>query len=141
MAVTPEEQVDEARAKAGKATKNPEPYFQHYWSYATLWRNWVVGIAAGALFILLNKDVGGRFEARALIASLFVSAAGFQVLLAWINKTAHYYEYRQLEGKEGWWVRSWANVTEWYAIDFTADLASLILVGVAVGIMIRDVIG
>ena len=46
--------------------KDPETYFQYYWGYATTWRNWVIGIAAGALFILLNKEVGASFHCRAL---------------------------------------------------------------------------
>lgn len=120
--------------------------FGHYWQYAKLWRTWVVGIAIGALFILLNKDVGGTFESRANISVLFVVAAGLQVALAWINKTSAYYEYRQeklkSEGKEATlspWGRFWCWLGDKYCIDFTIDLVSLVLVGIAVYVMVTNI--
>lgn len=119
--------------------------FDHYWEYAKLWRTWVVGIAAGALFILLSKDVGGAFESRARVATLFIVAAGGQVLVAWINKTAAYYEYRDECNRRDRkisrkWVLFWCWVGGCYWIDFILDFVSLGLVALAVVMMIQSLL-
>ena len=62
------------------------------------------------------------------------------MLLAWLNKTAHYYEYRRKKGHRSTWTKFWADVTEWYVVDFVADLASLSLVGVALFVMVKNVL-
>jgi hypothetical protein len=120
--------------------------FEHYWEYAKLWRTWVIGVAAAAMFVLLNKDIGVTFPCRAKIAALFVLAAGLQVVLAWINKTAAYYGYRtglnkQIGEKDSWWCTTWLWVEQQYWIDFIIDAASLALVGWAVVTMIASICG
>lgn len=122
--------------------------FAHYWSYAKLWRTWVIGVAAGAVFVLVNKDVGGRFECRATIATLFLVAGGFQVLLAWINKIGAYYEYRYQKGDvlatdprlRQRWARFWRGMTERFWLDVVCDLISLALVAWGLCIMVREVL-
>lgn len=112
--------------------------FNHYWEYAKLWRTWVVGTAIGALFILLNKDVGGMFEERATVATWFIIAAGLQVLLAWVNKTAAYYKYAAEKGCRNPWNALWCWIEEQYWIDFIVDAASIFAVGWAVYLMIHS---
>jgi hypothetical protein len=126
------ESVSDPSQTADADSGEEKARFEHYWEYAKLWRTWVVGIAVGAIFILLNKDMGGKFEDRASIAALFVTAAGLQVVLAWINKTSAYYGYRQSLSYDGRWLRFWVGVGDQYWIDFILDLASLGAVGWAV---------
>ena len=64
MATTRDEHANEARAKPEGAIEDAESCFQQYWHYATLWRTWVVGIAAGALFVLLNKGRERTFRGK-----------------------------------------------------------------------------
>jgi hypothetical protein len=111
--------------------------FQHYWNYATLWRTWVVGIAVGAMFILLNKDVGGKFEDRSMVAAFFVAAAGVQVLLAWVNKVVAYCQYAEDDGSKSKLIGCISSIGNHYWIDCLLDFASLFLVGWAVVLMVK----
>lgn len=134
-----------APVKPPEQLSNSKDRFDHYWEYAKLWRTWVVGIAAAALFILLNKDIGGRFESRACVATLFIVAAGLQVFCAWVNKTAAYYEYqfecdRDSNCSSGCWTKFWCLIGRQYWIDCLLDLLSLILVAYAVCYMVYQLL-
>jgi hypothetical protein len=134
---TDDEKKKAAELEAARE-KEAEPYFQHYWKYATLWRTWVIGVAVGAVFILLHENVSSRFECRARIATLFVAAAGVQVILAFVNKTAAYYQYAELKGVSDWWTKFWCGMLDRYWLDFVCDIVSFLLVAAAVIFMIVD---
>lgn len=120
--------------------KQAEPDFQHYSQCAGLWRSWVIGTAAGAIFILLNKDMSSQFSSRAQIALIWITAAGIQVLLAFFNKQCAYARYAEKVKQSAWYLKRFDKLNDHYWVDLGCDILSLALLAWAVVWMVYEVL-
>lgn len=113
-------------------------FYEPYASFARTLRAWFIGYGIGAPVIFLSNEklwdklVSGH-EVRPFVY-LFAAGVAFQVLATSTYKAAMWYLYMREIGKvpaSDWRSRAADKITDWYWLEFVADLGSMVLFGFA----------
>jgi hypothetical protein len=119
--------------------QDEESFYKAYEEHSKVLRAWLVAYGVGAPVLFLTNDklssTLSASSAAPAIAGLFLAGVAVQVLLATVNKTAMwgcYYAVRhpaKTRGRIRFRFAEW--VSEQFWIDFVADIATLVLFGIA----------
>ena len=123
-------------------------HLEAYKVYSQTLRTWFVGFGIGGpALMLVNPAIADKLNsapAGKLIVTLFLLGAGAQVALALLNKIANLMVYDAKQGnprqgpsqKPTRWEKVWDFLARCFAIDLAIDLATFILFGWAVWLML-----
>jgi hypothetical protein len=118
-------------------------FFENYADYNRTLRTWLVtfGLGGPALF-LIEPDLVASLQRGGSLRPIifpFLIGCGLQVLVALINKCCSWYEYTSLYSKKPIPL-PWRWLLEWFWIDIVADVATIVLFGTAIWIMLARLV-
>lgn len=119
-------------------------YFEQYWRYSSIVRNWLVAFGVGCCVLLIGEDKGIfkdiDVEKKTDIVFWLIVGVIAQILLALLNKFIHWYVYRGMENKGFRECRRYkvaSTLSNWFLIDVIADVFTVIVFVVAICKMFR----
>jgi len=122
-------------------------YYQAYAEFAKTLRTWFIayGIGAPAL-VLSNKDLWNLVKGSGSltwIAVLFLLGVTFQVIEAFIYKTAMWHLYvgeSDEEHMKTWWYRMADRVSESYQLELFFDIGAFVFFAIATIVLVTTLV-
>jgi hypothetical protein len=120
-----------------------ESHWENYQEYNKTLRAWFVSFGVGGPALLLVNaallETVRRSGYALCIIVLFLLGGVFQIVVAFLNKTASWHMYRG-EGDDAYMAtgkyKCWAKINDSYWIDFLLDVLTLLAFGAAIVLLV-----
>jgi hypothetical protein len=142
--------AEETTQQSGSSTldqREETGYYQAYAEFAKTLRTWFIacGIGAPAL-VLSNKDLWNTVKGSGIliyIAVLFLLGVTFQVIEAFIYKTAMWHLYvgeSDEDHMKTWWYKMADKVSESYKLELFFDVGAFIFFAIATILLVATLV-
>jgi len=120
-------------------TSEAPEYFEQYWRYSTVVRNWLVAFGGGCCVLLISEkaDIFREVSTQKKVDIVFWLLVGviLQILLAILNKYIHWCVYRGKEDEKfskGRCFEMACKICNWIWIDVLVDALTVIFFALAI---------